>query len=94
MLPFLTFTSKEMSSLEWTKFEKLQEWIKNIQMNMTWKDFLVECAILFHSWFEKFIKNDIIFNNGVIGKVEHVIWYMGQMLKELWMKLLHLYLQH
>jgi len=36
---------------------------------------LVECAILFHSWFEQFILNDIIFNNGVIGNVENVIRY-------------------
>jgi len=48
-LPFLTFTSKEMSSLKWAKFNQIEELIKNIQMNMTWKDCLVECAILFHS---------------------------------------------
>jgi len=49
MLLFLTFTSKEMSSLEWAKIDQLEELIKNIQMNMTWKDCLVECVILFHS---------------------------------------------
>jgi hypothetical protein len=49
MLPFLTFTSKEMSSLKWVKIDQLEELIKNIQMNMTWKYCLVECVILFHS---------------------------------------------
>jgi hypothetical protein len=49
MLPFLTFTSKEMSLLKWAKIDQLEELIKNIQMNMTWKDCLVECTILFHS---------------------------------------------
>ncbi len=49
MLPFLTFTSKEMSSLKWAKFNQIEELFKNIQMNMTWKDCLIECAILFHS---------------------------------------------
>jgi hypothetical protein len=49
MLPFLTFTSKEISSLKWAKIDQLEKLIKSIQMNMTWKDCLVECAILFHS---------------------------------------------
>jgi hypothetical protein len=49
MLPFLNFTSKDMSSLKWAKIDHLQELIKNIQMNVTWKDCLVECVILFHS---------------------------------------------
>jgi len=49
MLPFLTFTSKDMSSLKWAKIDQLEKLIKNIQMNKTCKDCLVECAILFHS---------------------------------------------
>jgi hypothetical protein len=49
MFHFLTFRSKEMLSLKWTKIDQLKELIKNIQMNMTWKDCLVECAVLFHS---------------------------------------------
>ncbi len=35
MLPFLTFTSKEISSLKWAKIDQLEKLIKNIQMNMT-----------------------------------------------------------
>jgi hypothetical protein len=46
MLPFLTFTSKEISSLKWAKIGQLEELIKNIQMNMTWKDCLIECNFI------------------------------------------------
>jgi hypothetical protein len=43
---------------------------------MTWKDCPIECATLFHSRFEQLMQKYILFNNGVIGKVEqHVIQY-------------------
>jgi hypothetical protein len=46
MLPFLTFRSKEISSLKWARVDQLEELIKNIQMNMTWKDCLIECNFI------------------------------------------------
>jgi hypothetical protein len=68
-----TFTSDEMSSLRWTKFDQLKELIKNVHINMTWKDCPIECATLFHSRFENFIQKYILSNKDVIGKVEPVI---------------------
>jgi hypothetical protein len=43
---------------------------------MAWKDCPVECATLFHNRFEQLMQKYILFNNGVIGKVEqHIIQY-------------------
>ncbi len=56
MFRFLTFTSKEISSLKWVKIDQLEELIKNIQMNMTWKDCLVECAIYFKVYLSNLYK--------------------------------------
>jgi hypothetical protein len=69
-----TFTSDDMSSLRWAKIDQLEELIKYVHINMTWKDCPIECATLFHSRFEQFMQKYILSSNGVIGKVEqHVI---------------------
>jgi hypothetical protein len=62
-----------MSSLKWAEIDQFKELIKNVHINMTWKDCPIECVTLFHSTFEQFMQKYILFNNGVIGKVEHVI---------------------
>jgi hypothetical protein len=67
-------TLDEMSSLRWAKIDQLEELIKHVHINMTWKDCPIECATLFHSRFEQFMQKYILSSNGVIGKVEqHVI---------------------
>ncbi len=71
-----TFKSNKMSSLRWVEIDQLEKLIKTIDINMTWKYCLVECASLFHIRFEQFKQNYIISKNGVIGKVEkYVIRY-------------------
>jgi hypothetical protein len=65
-----TFTSDEMSSLKWAKIDQLKKLIKNIDINMTWKDCRVECASLFHNRFQQFMQKYILSKNGVIDKVE------------------------
>jgi hypothetical protein len=72
----LIFTSNQMSSLRWAKIDQLDKLIKTIDVNMTWKDCLIECATIFHSRFEQFMPKYILSKNGVIGKVEkYVIQY-------------------
>jgi hypothetical protein len=64
-----------MSSLRWEKMDQLDKLIKKFDVNMTWNDYLIECATIFHSKFEQFMQKHII-SNGVIGKVEkYVIRY-------------------
>jgi hypothetical protein len=65
-----------MSSLRWAKIDQLDKLIKNIDVNLTWKDYLIECATIFHSRFEEFMQKYILSKNGVDGKVEeYVIQY-------------------
>ncbi len=65
-----------MSSLRWEKNDQFDKLIKKFDVNMTWKDCLIECATIFHSRFEQFMQKYILSKNDVIGKVEeYVIWY-------------------
>jgi hypothetical protein len=69
----LTFTSNQMSSLRWEKIDQLDKLIKKIDVNMTWKDCLIECATIFRSRFEQFMQKYIISKNRVIGQVEKYV---------------------
>jgi hypothetical protein len=65
-----------MSSLRWEKIDQLDKLIKTFDVNMTWNDYLNECATIFQSKFEQFMQIYIISKNGVISKVEkYVIRY-------------------
>jgi hypothetical protein len=44
-----------MSPLRSAKIDQLHKLIKNIDVHMTWKDCLIECATIFHSRFEQFM---------------------------------------
>jgi hypothetical protein len=99
---FLTFTSNQMSSLRWAKNDQLNKLIKKIDVNMTWKDCLIECATIFHSRFEQLVllvmlKNmlfDMNYNIVVLFMLMSFCGSKKKMLKTLEKKLLHLYLQY
>jgi hypothetical protein len=62
-----------MSSLRWVKIDQLDKLIKKIDVNMTWKDCLIECATIFHSRFEQFMQKYILSKNGVDNKIEEYV---------------------
>jgi hypothetical protein len=69
-------TANEMTSLKWHEFNDMEYIIKQIHLNMSWEDFPIECATLFHSRVNMFVYKHILNNNVILNKVkEYVIRY-------------------
>jgi hypothetical protein len=77
MLHFLkTLITDEMTSTRWPKFNDMEYLVKQIHQNMSWKNYPMECATLFHSCVNMFMHQHILEDNGILGKIkEYVIHY-------------------
>ena len=46
---FLILTVDEANSLRWEDITHFEHRVQKIEASLTWKDYLVECAFLFHA---------------------------------------------
>jgi hypothetical protein len=66
----LILIANEVSSLRWEEVTNIETIAKKLENSFTWKDCLLECAMLFHARVTKFV-NDIIFSGArALGHVK------------------------
>ena len=69
---FLTLTCDEVSDTRWLEIDDLERLVKSMNNSATWKDCVVECAMLFHNRIQIFLRKYIFCGeNGILGKIEH-----------------------
>jgi hypothetical protein len=73
---FQLLTTNKMTSTRWPKFNDMEYLVKQIHQNMSWKNYPMECATLFHSCVNIFMHQHILKDNGILSKIkEYVIHY-------------------
>jgi len=73
---FITLIAEEMTSIKWLDFNDMEYFIKQIHKTMPWKDYLVECATLFHFHVNMFMHQHILKDNDILNKTKkYVICY-------------------
>jgi len=60
-----TLSVDKTTTLRWPKFNDIEYIVKQIHPNMSGKDYLIECATLFHSHVHMFMYKHILNDNGI-----------------------------
>ena len=68
---FLTLTADECSELRWEEIGDLEAFLQKIDNSMSWQDAPVECARLFVARCRAFIRDHILKDDGILGRVQH-----------------------
>jgi hypothetical protein len=70
---FLTMTADGISSTRWAEIDDLEKILKRFNKDFTWQDAPVECASLFDARLHAFLRDFVLCNNGLLGKVLHYV---------------------
>ena len=68
---FLTLTADETSEFQWHEVDDLESFLDKFNAGLKWHDAPVECAMLFKKRLDDFMKQHILKEDGLLGRVTH-----------------------
>ena len=69
----LTLIADKTSSFRWEEVMNIKNITKTIDLLMSWKDFFVECATLFHARVKKFMHDILLFGPKRFGTIDQYV---------------------
>ncbi len=68
---FLTLISDETSNLRWKEIKDIENLAMFFNNTFSWKDYLVECVVLFCARLQAFMSTYVLGGESILGIVEH-----------------------